>query len=95
MWSASDSSLRSAETGQAIGGKPPSTNFLIFWDGDELRQLEDAVSITTGDGTLLLRCDACQSNNHTKATPTLTADLFGDWREEIVSLRSRGPSLPK
>jgi rhamnogalacturonan endolyase len=24
------------------------------------------------------------SNNGTKATPVLSADLFGDWREEIV-----------
>lgn len=24
------------------------------------------------------------SNNGTKATPSLSADLFGDWREEVV-----------
>jgi rhamnogalacturonan endolyase len=24
------------------------------------------------------------SNNGTKSTPTLTADLYGDWREEVV-----------
>ncbi len=24
------------------------------------------------------------ANNTTKSTPTLTADLFGDWREEVV-----------
>ena len=32
----------------------------------------------------LLRADGCASNNGTKATPCLSADLFGDWREEIV-----------
>jgi len=32
----------------------------------------------------LLTCDGCMSNNNTKATPTLTADLLGDWREEVV-----------
>jgi hypothetical protein len=24
------------------------------------------------------------SNNGTKATPTLSGDLFGDWREEVI-----------
>ena len=26
----------------------------------------------------------CTSNNGTKATPALSADLFGDWREEVI-----------
>jgi len=84
MWSSADADLRSCTTDQRVGSKPSSTNFLIYWDADELRELEDRTSITKGDGTRLLTCDACMSNNHTKATPTLTADLFGDWREEII-----------
>ena len=32
----------------------------------------------------MLACGECASNNSTKSTPTLTADLFGDWREEII-----------
>jgi len=26
----------------------------------------------------------CASNNGTKATPALCADIFGDWREEVI-----------
>ncbi len=33
---------------------------------------------------MLLTAQGLTSNNGTKATPTLSADLFGDWREEII-----------
>ena len=84
FWSASDANLRSATTGASLGSKPSETNFLLWWDADELRELEDQTTIRKGDGTQVGGCSACMSNNHTKATPTLTADLFGDWREEII-----------
>jgi rhamnogalacturonan endolyase len=84
MWSSSDSDLRSCATAASLGGKPSKTNFLIYWDGDELRELEDGTAIDKGDGTRLFSCEGCMSNNYTKATPALTADLLGDWREEIV-----------
>ncbi|WP_269321626.1 rhamnogalacturonan lyase family protein [Saccharothrix sp. NRRL B-16314] len=38
---------------------------------------------TSGD-TRLLTGSGVASNNGTKATPALSADLFGDWREEVV-----------
>src|SRR5262249_28179264 len=41
MWSASDSDLRACASAASLGGKPGPTNFLIYWDGDELRELED------------------------------------------------------
>ena len=76
--------LYSAEDGSSIGKRPGPINFLIYWDGDESRELEDKTSITKYGASTLLSCDACASNNTTKATPTLTADLLGDWREEVV-----------
>ncbi|WP_279676095.1 hypothetical protein [Aeoliella straminimaris] len=36
---------------------------------------------------------ALSSNNGTKSTPALTADLFGDWREEVVWRRSDNTAL--
>jgi hypothetical protein len=85
FWSNADGSLRSATDGSALPeDKPGSTNFLVWWDEDELRELLDYVSVTKADGRTLLTCSECMSNNHSKSTPTLTADLFGDWREEIV-----------
>ena len=44
-------------------------------------------------GGSLLNCSTCASNNGTKSTPTLTADLFGDWREEVVWRQSDNKAL--
>jgi rhamnogalacturonan endolyase len=84
FWSASDGNLKSASSGASLGAKPSAINFLLWWDADELRELEDGTSIYKAGGMMVGGCSACMSNNHTKATPTLTADLFGDWREEII-----------
>jgi hypothetical protein len=85
-WSASDSSLRDT-TGAAIGRKPGSTNFLAWWDADTSRELLEGTHVdkygTSGD-TRLLTASGVHSNNGTKSTPSLSGDLFGDWREEVV-----------
>jgi hypothetical protein len=60
------------------------TCFLIYWDADELRELENGATITKDGGGTLLNAAGCTGNNSTKNTPTLTADLLGDWREELV-----------
>ena len=86
FWSASDGSLRSV-TGNTAGRKPSSMNFLIWWDGDPLRELLDQTKIDkygTSADTRLLTASGVHSNNGTKATPSLSGDLFGDWREEVV-----------
>ncbi|MER8039226.1 rhamnogalacturonan lyase [Streptomyces hydrogenans] len=85
-WSSSDTTLRSA-TGASLGREPSSTNFLSWWDGDTVRELLDGTHIdkygTSGD-TRLLTGAGVSSNNSTKATPALSGDLLGDWREEVV-----------
>ncbi len=82
VW-ASGSSLYSC-TGTVIGSAPSYTNFAIWWDGDELRELLDGTSIYKYGGSTLLTADNCSSNNGTKATPCLQADILGDWREEVI-----------
>ena len=84
MWSPGDTGLLSAADGSSVGPKPDSANFLVYWDADESRELEDGTAITKYGGSTLLNCAQCASNNGSKATPTLTADLLGDWREEVV-----------
>ena len=74
-------------TNQSAGSNPSSSNFLCWWDGDLLRELQDGTSISKYGGSNLLSASGCASNNGTKNTPALVADLFGDWREELV-LRS-------
>jgi rhamnogalacturonan endolyase len=69
--------------------KPRSCNFGVWWDGDLLRELLDRTTISKWDWeketeTVLLRADGCASNNGTKATPCLSADILGDWREEVI-----------
>jgi rhamnogalacturonan endolyase len=85
-WSSGVSGLFSTN-GTNIGRKPSSANFTIWWDGDPVRELLDSTHIDkygTGSDTRLLTASGVHANNGTKANPALTADLFGDWREEAV-----------
>jgi hypothetical protein len=86
-WSSAVSGLSSASSGSNIGRKPGSTNFLVWWDADTVRELEDATHIDkygTSADTRLLSASGVHSNNGTKSTPSLSGDLFGDWREEVI-----------
>ncbi|WIN00249.1 rhamnogalacturonan lyase [Actinoplanes oblitus] len=85
-WSSGVSGLFNT-AGQNIGRKPSSTNFVIWWDGDAQRELLDATHIDkygTGGDTRLLTASGVHSNNSTKSTPSLQADILGDWREEVI-----------
>lgn len=66
-------------------------NFAVWWDGDLSRELLDGTTISKWDwqtsrSNALLSGGSLgvASNNTTKATPNLSADLFGDWREEVI-----------
>jgi rhamnogalacturonan endolyase len=68
---------------------PSSTNFLVWWDGDLTRELLDMNRIDKWDWknetTInLLTATECTSNNGSKGTPCLSADIIGDWREEVI-----------
>lgn len=93
FWSALYPDRYAALDGKSLGKKSGSTNFLIYWDADELRELEDGTSVTKHGGDTLLTCSTCASNNGTKSTPVLTADLFGDWREEVIWRQSDNKAL--
>ena len=86
------SGLRTSTNGSA-GSSPASSNHLIWWDGDEYRELLDNISITKYGGGTLLSASGCASNNGTKANPCLTADIMGDWREEAIWRTSDNTSL--
>ncbi|MNK00859.1 Rhamnogalacturonan endolyase YesW precursor [compost metagenome] len=70
--------------GNRIGDQPRSTNFLIWWDADLSRELLDGNHIDKYNGGRLFTANGCVSNNGSKSTPALSADLFGDWREEVI-----------
>ena len=79
----------SAQTGKQVISQKASMNFRIYWDGDMQDELFDGTNISHWNGssyttTALGNYNASQSCNGTKATPNLLADLFGDWREEVI-----------
>ncbi|MDA3818088.1 MAG: autotransporter-associated beta strand repeat-containing protein [Prolixibacteraceae bacterium] len=87
--------LFSASTHKQEGTGSLAENFRIYWDGDLLEELLDHVNFTTGKGYgtgaimkhgqgTIFTANGAISNNYTKGTPSLQADLFGDWREEVV-----------
>ncbi|MGE5406124.1 MAG: rhamnogalacturonan lyase [Methanosarcina sp.] len=79
--------------GNRIGETPVSTNFLVWWDGDLSRELLDGNHVDKYKAGRIFTAEGCSSNNGTKSTPALSADLFGDWREEIVFRTSDNQNL--
>lgn len=89
--------LRSCQ-GEALGAGPRSANFAVWWDGDRLRELLDGTRISKWDAAghtlrTIFNAEGCASNNGSKSTPCLSADLFGDWREEVVFRTADNKSL--
>jgi len=84
VWTNNSGGLFRAENGANVGVLPGTVNFLVWWDADESRELENGTSISKYGGGTQLTCSQCASNNSTKSTPALTADLLGDWREEVI-----------
>jgi rhamnogalacturonan endolyase len=82
MWAAG-SPLYSCK-GKNIGTAPSQINFMLWWDDDLLREILDGISISKYGGPTLLTAVGCSSNNGTKSTPCLSADILGDWREEVI-----------
>lgn len=79
-----------SSTGEVIAENPSiSANFLIYWDGDLGREIQDNVNISKWNSAKnktegIFTAKGCTSINSTKANPSLTADMFGDWREETM-----------
>lgn len=72
--------------GNVISTTKPSVNFRIYWDGDLQDELLDGTKCDkwNGKGVNRLITFTGQACNGTKNTPCLQADLFGDWREEVI-----------
>jgi rhamnogalacturonan endolyase len=88
FWGATSVGLVDAQ-GARIANVPSSVNHAVWWDADPLREIEDANWISKWDWntatlTRLLTADGAASNNGTKANATLTGDILGDWREEVI-----------
>lgn len=91
------------KAGEVVGSRS-SVNFRLYWDGD----LQDEIFDGQGTGAKIAKFNATSkkqqdmvvlgnygngsSCNTTKSTPCLTADLFGDWREEVILYDANDPS---
>ncbi|MCQ2101998.1 MAG: T9SS type A sorting domain-containing protein [Fibrobacter sp.] len=100
FWSAKGGGLHTIK-GDVLGTPALSQNFRIYFDGDAYDELLDGAYITKYDpiakksdvyfdGPVALGATGC---NGTKNTPSLVADLFGDWREEMVVRNSKDPTV--
>lgn len=88
FWAASGMGLYDIE-GDVIGNIPNSINHVVWWDGELSRELLNSNRVTkwsvaNNSGATLLNGNGTSSNNGTKSNPALQADIFGDWREEVL-----------
>lgn len=90
FWSADDRQQRSVQTGEIVGQKNTSVNFRMYWNGTCYDQMLDGNTLDYRNGSswdrLMTFYNYGNSStcNSTKKTPNLQADLFGDWREELI-----------
>ncbi len=74
------------------------SNFRVFWDGDLYDELLDGTNVTNFNGNNVSSYFNAGNYgvtkiNGTKSNPALQADLFGDWREELVYPTTDGKAL--
>ncbi|MFV2018419.1 rhamnogalacturonan lyase [Micromonospora sp. LOL_023] len=87
-WAVSGIGLRDV-TGERIDTRTPGTNMSIRWAADGTTQIVDGAidqtpTIDDWRRGRLLTAEGTRTNNHTKGNPGLVADIFGDWREELL-----------
>ncbi len=97
-WATNSSSVYTIKGAPIATSSRPSVNFGVWWDADLLRELLDSNKIdkwvpASANTTRLLTMSGVSSNNSTKATPNLSGDLLGDWREEVVMRTSDNTAL--
>ena len=73
-----------------LGGRWLPMNFGIWWDGDLLREMLDRGRVSKynwQNNTIedIVLFPDIVFNNGTKSNPCLSADILGDWREEVIA----------
>jgi rhamnogalacturonan endolyase len=107
MWSGTSGGIRTVK-GELLSETKPSVNFRVYFSGDLQDELLDATGGGGSGGKIekwnsttksvdrflnLYGINNTTLNNYTKANPCLSADIFGDWREEIITRSSTDPSV--
>jgi rhamnogalacturonan endolyase len=94
------SPLRTAQ-GREIGTPPRIADWVIWWDGDLLREIYGGFSVFKWDHLnareqKIFSADlpaARAGGRYAGMRPNLAADLLGDWREELLLPAPDGKSL--
>ena len=92
FWSLASSNIYSTDGFKVIARGRIPVNFRIYWDGDLCDELLDGTRIskwipeknrceTYVDFRELQPVSSC---NGSKKTPSISADILGDWREEVI-----------
>ncbi|NEE04729.1 rhamnogalacturonan lyase [Phytoactinopolyspora halotolerans] len=90
-WGSHGAGLHTAD-GDRLGDQIPGTNQSIRWAADMTTQIVHGATTDTYEtptvrdwerGTLLT-AEGTTTNNWSKGNPSLVADVFGDWREEML-----------
>ncbi|MCH5211735.1 MAG: hypothetical protein J1G06_01850 [Oscillospiraceae bacterium] len=73
-------------------------NFAIYWDGDLGREIEDGNGVYKYDPDdekvhAIFKAVGAHSINAAKSNPCIQADIFGDWREELIFPANDNKSL--
>lgn len=88
--------------GQEIGARPRIADWVIWWDGDLLREIYGGYSIFKWDAKAgreerIFSAEppfsGGRGNRHAGMRPALASDLLGDWREELLVPGPGGKSL--
>ena len=87
-WSAAG--ILTAADGEILWAKyTMAANFFAWWDEDLGREIQDGIYISkwnhdTKTNDTIFVAEGAVAINDTKANPSLTADILGDWREEVI-----------
>ena len=88
MWG-SRGGLMSATGVQISSSRPGQMNFAFWWDADTIREILDGTTITKWNRPPAAAAPASRRPAFPPSTArnprrTLSVDLFGDWREEVI-----------
>lgn len=98
MWSLASGGIRNFRGDLLAENVRIPVNSAVWWDGDLLREMLDR-GVVSKYNWITHQCntiqnfneEGCAFNNGSKSNPCLSADIIGDWREEVI-VRTRDNS---
>lgn len=86
-----DANKNTISTWGSISGQ--GMNYAIYWDADLEQEAMDKTNISKYEQGNIFSGNGVTSINGTKSNCSLCADIFGDWREEVIWPTTDGTAL--